>query len=166
MQSRIRASEGLRAFSILELLVVIIIVAIAAAIVVPTMSSTQDVKATSAARIIAADIEYAQSMAITHQDPVTVTFNPSGESYSLSNASGPLVHPITKENYAVDFTTKDGFENLDVVSASFGGTAAVTFDEIGAPDNVGSVTIQVGAHAYQISVAAATGKVRVAYVGS
>jgi general secretion pathway protein H len=165
MRSRSRKTENLRAFTILELLVVIVILAIAAAVVIPTMSSTQDVKATSAARIIAADIEYAQSMAITHQEQVTVTFSPVGESYSLSNASGPLVHPMTKDAYTVDFGTKNGFENLDVVSASFGGTAAVTFDELGAPDNAGNATIQVGAHAYQIAVAAATGRVSVTYVG-
>jgi len=163
---RRKTSSSSFGFTLVEILVVLVILAIAAAIIVANTTGTEDVRASSAAKMIAMDLEYAQSMAITHQDPVTVTFDPDAESYSLTNASGALTHPTSKSEYATDFTTLDGLENVDIVSASFGGGQAVVFDELGTPDNGGSVTVQVGAHAYQISVSAATGKVTVNRLGS
>jgi prepilin-type N-terminal cleavage/methylation domain-containing protein len=153
------------AFTLVELIVVMVIIAIAAAIVVVSASGTEGVAASSAARIVATDLEYAQNMAVTHQAPVTVTFAPAGESYALSNASGPLINPMTKEDYSVAFTGMNGFEGVDVVSAAFGGAPAVTFDELGTPSDPGSVVVRAGASSYQISVAAATGKVTVASTG-
>ncbi len=166
MCQRAGRSRDRAAFSLLELLVVIIILAIAAAIVIPNVSSARGIEAMSAARLIATDLQYAQNMAITHQNPVTVAFDTGGESYSLSNTSGPLIHPMTKEAYSVPFSLQSGFEDLDVVSASFAGVSSVTFDELGAPDNPGSVTVQAGPHAYRIDVAAATGRVTVTSLGS
>jgi len=152
--------------TLLELLVVVVIVMITAAIVIPTMSSTGEMRARSAATMIVSDLEYAQNVAITHKDPTTVSFDTSGESYTLTNASGDLIHPMSKSAYRIDFAAKSGFEDIDIVSSSFAGSPAVTFDELGAPDNPGSVTVRAGQYAYRIDVSAATGKVTVTYVGS
>ena len=148
-------------FTLAELMVVVVIIGITAGMVIPYASSAADSAAMAGARMIVCDLQYAQNMAITTQTPVTVTFNPGGESYTLSNASGSLIHPINKTAYVVDFASQRGFEGLDIVSASFNGAASVAFDELGSPDNAGAVTIQAGAQAYVISVAAATGKVTV-----
>jgi prepilin-type N-terminal cleavage/methylation domain-containing protein len=161
-----RAIRKRAAFTLIELMVVMVIMAIAAAIVVVSSSGGGGVKASSAAKVVAMDLEYAQNMAVTHQDPVTVTFSPDGESYTLSNASGPLVNPMTKEDYLVDLNALSGFDGVDMVSAVFGGTAAVTFDELGTPSEPGSVAVRSGSTSYQVSVAAATGKVTVALTGS
>jgi len=152
------------AFTLLEILVVVVILAIAAAIVVPAFSSSS-LQAVSAARMITADLQYAQNVAITSQGPVTVTFDPADNSYSLSNASGLLIHPMNKGAYSIDFGSQSGFGQLGIVSASFGGTSAVTFDELGAPDSSGNVAVQAGASAYVINVAGITGRVTVAAVG-
>lgn len=144
---------------------VVVILAIIAAMVVPYAVGTSSFEAMAAARLIASDLEYAQSAAITTQAAVTVTFFPTTESYRLSNASGVLIHPINKEEFVVNFGSEDSFERLDVVSASFNGTEAVTFDAIGSPDNSGSVTLRAGPHTYRVDVAAATGKVTVTAVG-
>ncbi|MHC4294014.1 MAG: GspH/FimT family protein [Planctomycetota bacterium] len=160
---RNRNSAG---FTLIELLVVVLILAIAAAIIVPNMSGASDIRATAAARIIAADMQYAQNMAITYQTPVSVEFTPNGEYYTLTNASGPLIHPTTKTDYTTYFGSESGFGMVDIVSASFAGNPKVTFDELGAPDNPGSVTIAAGTYTYNIDVAAATGKVTIAYTGS
>ena len=154
------------AFTLVELIVVMVIMAIAAAIVAVSASGSGGVAASAAAKIVAMDLEYAQNVAITHQSPVTVTFTTGSETYALSNASGTLIHPMTKEAYSIDLASMDGFENADIVSAVFGGGSAVTFDESGTPSDPGSVVIQVGSHTYQISVSAATGKVSVAFTGS
>ena len=156
---------GRHGFTLIEIVVVVVILAIAAAIVVPYVVATDDLEVISAARMVACDLQYAQDVAITSQLPVTVTFDTSGESYELTNASGTLVHPIKKSAYVISFAAQRGFEDLDVSAAAFGGGPTVTFDELGSPDNSGSVTLQAGSHVYQVDVAAATGKVTVNTVG-
>lgn len=153
------------AFSLVELLIVILVIAICAAVVVPMAAGTDDLQVVSAARIVASDLQYAQNAAISSQQPVTVIFTPATETYSLSNASGPLIHPMTKEAWTVNLADQSGFDKVDMASASFGSGASVEFDEMGSPDNAGTVTLQSGAHVYTVSVAAATGKVTVTCVG-
>ena len=161
MQRGRRNNRQTEAFTLIELLVVMVILAIAAAVVVPALDSS-GFQAVSAARMVATDLQYAQNTAITTQGPVTVTFNTAGNSYLLSNASGALIHPMNKEAYSIDFGSQSGFDQLDIVSASFGTGSSVTFDELGAPDNAGSVTVQAGTSVYVISLAGVTGRVTVA----
>lgn len=161
MQRRRRKNRQTEAFTLIELLVVLVVLAIAAAVVVPSLDSS-GFQAVSAARMVATDLQYAQNAAITTQRLVTVTFNTAANSYSLSNASGPLIHPMNKNAYRIDFGSQSGFGQLDIVSASFGGGALVTFDELGAPDNGGSVTLQAGTSVYVINLAGVTGRVTVA----
>lgn len=149
----------------IELLVVVVIIAIAAAMVIPYAINTDDLEVASAARMISTDLQYAQNTAITSQTPITVSFNTVGESYTLSNASGLLIHPMSKSDFVIDFSAQRGFESLDIVSASFAGAATVTFDELGSPDNSGTITLQAGAFVYVVNVAVATGKVTVAASG-
>ena len=63
-----RRSDRLgRGFTLVVLLVVIILIGIAAAVVVPRMAQSSDVQVISAARILAADLQYAQNLAISSQ---------------------------------------------------------------------------------------------------
>ncbi len=150
------------AFTMIELIVVMVVIAIAAAMVVPYAVSTSSFQAQSAARLIMSDLEYAQNQAIVSQSPVTVTFSAAGNSYAVSNASGTLIHPISKKAYEVDFDTSGGFENVSMSSVNFGCCSTVTFDALGAPDNEGTVTLTAGSHAYTVTVAAISGRVTVA----
>lgn len=156
---RFKRAKG---FSLAELIVVVLIMAIMAGMAIPYVSDTDDMEATSAARMLACDLQYAQNVAITTQTPITVTFSTSEESYALSKASGMIINPMNKSDYRIDFSSQRGFESVDLYSANFGGGCSVTFDELGAPDNAGKVVIQVGSHLYEINVAAATGRVTVA----
>ena len=153
------------AFTLVEIMMVLVIIAITAAVVIPNAISTASFQATSAARMIATDLQYAQDTAITSQTPVTVTFNVANESYTLSNASGTLIHPITKVAYVTAFGTLKGFSDVGIVSANFGGASVVTFDELGSPNQAGTISLQAGEHAYRLDVAAATGKVTVTRTG-
>lgn len=148
-------------FTLVEIIVVVMILAIAAAVVVPQAIGSSDLQAVSAARTTASDIEYARDLAITTAQSVTVTFNVSGNSYTLTSGGAAIQHPITKAStYSMNFATQSGFSMAKLKTATFTG-AAVTFDETGAPNNAGTVTLQAGAHLYTIDVAAATGKVSV-----
>ena len=152
-------------FTLLEVIVLVVVLGIVAAVVVPYMASAGDLEVISAARLVATDLQYAQNVAITTQVPVTVAYNTSGEAYVLSNTSGPLIHPITKASHTVDFASQPGFSRSDIVSANFGGNAAVTFDALGTPDHAGAVTLQAGPHVYRVEVAGITGRVTVTSVG-
>lgn len=154
------------AFTLLELLVVVVIMAIVGTMAVPFISGMGTMEAMSAARIISTDLEYAQNVAITSQVPVTVQFALDTDCYDISNASGPLKHPMTHADYLVNLRSQNDFERLDVVSASFAGSQSVTFDELGSPDNGGFVTVQGGPDTYRIDVAPVTGTITVTRVGS
>ena len=167
MPLRRRQGEPAKGFTLIEVLVVVVILAITGAVVVPLMMGTGDVEAISAARVISADLQYAQNVAITKQDIVTVAFDTGAESYDLSsNASGTLKHPMTNLDYVVNFSSQESLGRVDVVSADFAGSASVAFDELGSPDSGGSVTVQVGPHVYRVDVAPVTGAVTVTPVGS
>ena len=148
-------------FTLVEILVVVVILGIIAAIAVPNMVRGSDMQIVAGARMIASDLEYAQNLAITSQTPVTVTFDPVHDAYSLSDAGGTLTHPITKDPYTWSRATGRGMNQLDIVSAAFGGSSAVTFDEYGTPDNAGQVVLQAGPHVYRIEIGGGTGKISV-----
>lgn len=154
-------SDRRRAFTLIELVVVMAILAIVAVMVIPYASDGASYEAMAAARRLVADLEYAQSMSITEQSPVTVTFLEGDERYTLTNASGTLKHPIDKDDYVVDFDDGQDFGQVDLYSASFGTQKAVTFDELGAPSQAGTILLQAGPHLYTIKVAAATGAITI-----
>jgi prepilin-type N-terminal cleavage/methylation domain-containing protein len=156
---RARQVASNQAFTLTEVIVVVAIVGITAAVVIPNAVNTSDLQVISAARMLTTDLQYAQDQAITSQGPVTITFDPGAERYTLSNASGTLIHPITKNTYVVDFRSQTGFGAVDLVSANFDGNAQVTFDELGTPSKAGTVVLRAGPHVYTISVAALTGRV-------
>jgi prepilin-type N-terminal cleavage/methylation domain-containing protein len=166
------ASKNVQAFTLVELLVVVLIMAIAGAMIIPMMTGTGEMQALSAARMIATDIQYAQSYAITNQLDVTVQFNPGIDKYELSRypktgANDTLHHPMTGKDYIVDFHTQDGFDRLDLGSASFdvgngnNDPNSVVFDELGSPSGGGSVTVLGGSQTYRIDVTSVTGTVSV-----
>lgn len=159
--TRMQANSRMKAFTLLELMVVVVIMAITGAMIVPMIAGAGEMQALSAARIIATDIQYAQNVAITMQTPVTVQFNESADRYSLSNASGPLKHPMTNKDYVVDFQTRGDFDQLDLASVSFDGGDSLIFDELGSPNAGGSVTVLGGSQTYRIDVTSVTGTVNV-----
>ena len=159
------APGGAVGFTLVEVMLVVVILAIFAAAAIPYFAGTSSFQAMSAARRIASDLEYAQNLALTTQEAVTATFASATETYALSNASVTLIHPITKADFSVDFASEDGFNQLDIASANFNGTEAVTFDALGSPDNSGRITLVAGAHTYWVDVAPATGKITVTSAG-
>ena len=168
MPHRKRQTEilHLQAFTLAEVLVVLVILAILAAVIIPSAVGSSDLTAVSAAKMVAADLQYAQNEAITAQGDITVSFDAAAKTYELRNASQLLIHPMKHTDYVVNFGSQEGFDRLEIVSADFNGASEVTFDETGAPDNAGSVTLRVGSCVYRVDVAVATGKITVTAVGS
>jgi len=131
--------EFSRAFTLVEILVVVTILGIAAAVVVPQMGTRGDLKAAAAARMIMADLIYAQNRAISTQTKHYVTFSTgtTPKTYRIVTSMSPLVditHPITKaSNYLVTFGTSPGLTDITLGAVSFEGKTTIAFDELGVP---------------------------------
>ncbi len=85
-------------YTLIEMLIVVSILLIFAGLVIPSSSQTSYDQLLSAARVLASDLAYARSLAVTNNDQYTVTFSGSGNSYTLqySGANPALVNlPIT-----------------------------------------------------------------------
>lgn len=122
-------------FTLVEILVVVVILAIAAMMAIPMMSSASSVQLRSAANMIAADLEYAKSMAISTGQNFSVVFDEAAESYSIEDQNGSVVgHPVKKGfDYTIDFSSDARLSEVDILDADFDSTSTVTFDYLGSP---------------------------------
>lgn len=153
-------------FTLIELLVVIVILGFAAAITVPMMSSATSFQIRSASNRIAADLEYAKSMAISRGQNHSVVFDVVDESYQVQDQSGTVIeNPVNPgHNYEVDFGDDSRLDDVDIYTALFDGNAKVTFDYLGSPFNnagtalnSGTVTLKAGVHTKTVTVEPVTG---------
>jgi prepilin-type N-terminal cleavage/methylation domain-containing protein len=162
-------------FTLVEILVVVVILAIAAAMAVPMFSGAAGFQTQSAANMIAADLEYAKSMAISHQQQYGVVFDPDADSYQVVDCNGNVIqHPVKAGfQYAVNFHGDSRLNSVDLASANFVGTDSVTtaqvkFNYLGSPYNgndkdlnSGSITVQGGGTTMTITVEPVTGYIRI-----
>ena len=82
VSSRLAPSRA--GFTLIEILVVVVILGIAAAVIVPQIGSRADLKATSAARLIMADLIYVQNRSISQQKYHYIQFDPATASYTVN----------------------------------------------------------------------------------
>ena len=152
-------------FTIIEILVVVVIIGIAAMMVVPMMSSAASMQIRSAANMIAADLEYAKSMAISRQKIYAVVFNASAESYQIEDPNGIISHPVKKGfQYVVNFSNDSRLDKVDITNVDFDTTSEIKFDYLGSHYNgndtdlnSGVITLQAGGTSITITVESVTG---------
>jgi prepilin-type N-terminal cleavage/methylation domain-containing protein len=81
-------------FTLVELLLLLTIMGIVASIAIPSMQSTGDYTVEAAARIVAADLRLARSLAVEYNTDWTVTFDHTVNIYELSHTgSGTIPVP-------------------------------------------------------------------------
>jgi hypothetical protein len=120
---------------------VVVILGIAGAIIIPQMGSRDDLKAAAAARVIMADLIYAQNLAITKQANYFVEFSLITQRYTVMDAAKVSVdHPVNHVPFIQKFSTggSHGLTSCKLDSAAFTGTSAgaklfIGFDELGTP---------------------------------
>src|SRR5437764_11847528 len=91
-----------RGFTLVEILMVVTILAIASAIIVPQIGTRDDLKQAAGARVVMADLIWAQNRAISTQQKQYIIF--SGQSYTLwyKDSTGTLQknsQPVTHNEY-------------------------------------------------------------------
>src|SRR2546423_2350831 len=96
-------------FTLVEILMVVIILGIASAVVVPNLGTHNDLNVAAGARVVMADLVYAQNKAIVTQGMVYVNFDRTNQQYTLYSASPSttpaayLTNPLTNTNYVTKF---------------------------------------------------------------
>ncbi|RKY11693.1 MAG: hypothetical protein DRP52_05590 [Planctomycetota bacterium] len=150
------------------------ILGIAAAMAVPMFSGAADMQVRSAANRIAADIDYAKGLAITHQQSYSLVF--SGDSYTIQKADGTSVpNPLTGAiSFVVNFSTDSRLSQVSIDSADFDPDSSdtITFDYLGSPYsgettapgnslNSGQITLEAGSFSLTVDVEPVTGYVTI-----
>lgn len=154
-----------RGFTVVEIMIVVVIIVIAAMTVIPLVGSAAGMQIRSAANMIAADLEYAKSMAISRQKIYAVVFDKSAESYQIEDPNGIIDHPVKKGfQYVVNFGSDSRLNKVDIADVAFNATNAIKFDYLGSPYdggysplNSGVVTLQANGTTITINVEPVTG---------
>jgi len=132
-------------FTLVEILVVIVILGIASAMIIPQLGSRDDLIVSASARMMMADLIYAQNRAISLQKPHYVRFD--GQQYTVSDSTTitPITHPVSQNPFTVTFgEAGSNLQNAKLDSWGFGGPAIIGFDEMGSPfayDGVGTSSL-------------------------
>jgi len=146
-------------FTLIEILIVVAILTIAAVMAVPMMTSADSVQLSSAANMVAADLEYAKSFAITNGQSCKVVFDTFAETYRIEDSTGNVIeHPVKKGfDYVVDFTSDNRISRVSIESVDFNLTGQVQFDCLGSPDNGGTITLDANGQSMTVNVEPVTG---------
>jgi prepilin-type N-terminal cleavage/methylation domain-containing protein len=122
-----------KGFTFIELLVVFAIIAIVAGVVLSMSGRSDETIATSGARVVLQDLEYAQSEALARRGSVTVNFDVGQNQYTVSDDQGILTNPFSQQDFVVDLAYATGSSGARLVSADFGGGSSVVFTSNGEP---------------------------------
>jgi general secretion pathway protein H len=156
-------------FTLIEMLLVVVILSIAAMIAVPFATSGASTQLKSAATIIASDLEYAKSMAISHGNYYSVEFDPVNESYEIQDVNGTVInHPVKKgSSYTINFANDSRLNQVDIQSTNFSGNT-VAFDYLGSSYSgsspllaEGEIVISAGGATLTVKVEPVTGYITV-----
>jgi type II secretion system protein H len=150
-------------FTLIEILILAVLLGIVALTAVPMLSSAGTIQLRAAANMIAADLEYAKSMAISKGQNYSVVFDQNSESYQIKDQGGNVIpHPVKKGfNYIVDFQSDGRLNRVDITGVNFGSTNDVAFDSLGSPDSGGTVTLQAAGTTVTITVEPITGYISI-----
>jgi prepilin-type N-terminal cleavage/methylation domain-containing protein len=96
-------------FTILELILVVVIVGFLAAILLPSSQPAVYDQLRSTAQILATDLSYARSLAVANNDNYRITFNLTGNTYTLTHSgANPALNtlPWTPFSSSADTATQ------------------------------------------------------------
>lgn len=166
-----------RGYTLIEVLITVTIMGLAAAIVVPNMMQGGTLGVQAGARMIIADLLFAQNEAMAQQSTRRVVFNTTNNSYRVEKYDSSVTAWVlefnpskgmgsNQQNYEVSFDDDGRFRGIEIVSADFNGSSTIEFDDLGNPSSGGTIEIRFEEHEYEIKVAPFTGRVTVERITS
>jgi prepilin-type N-terminal cleavage/methylation domain-containing protein len=147
-----------KGFTFVELLIVILILALVATLAFPMFADSDAARVQAAARLLTADLGFAQLDSITHTDDrCVVTFNQGAGSYTLARNSAPttpITEPVTGQSYVTVLGTGRAKEcsGVTIQSYSLGGDDKISFGPFGELDQSTAATIQLQRGSFSITV--------------
>lgn len=168
-----------RGFSLLDLLIVLMILGIMGVILAPQLYSMMtEARLNEAAREMVSGLQYAQSLAVTHQRPFGLKADVDGNwfrifDYQHRDDSNPyhdetppvdgygvVINPLDKNWYIVDLDTSHTYEGVNLNAAPTDGTISFYPDGHSSSDD-SSFVLTYGGDTRTITVDGTTGKIRV-----
>jgi len=168
-----------RGFSLLDLLIVLMILGIMGVILAPQLYSMMtEARLNEAAREMVSGLQYAQSLAVTHQRPFGLKADVDGNwfrifDYQHKDDSNPhhgetppvdgygvVINPLDKDWYIVDLDTSHTYEGVNLNAAPTDGTISFYPDGHSSSDD-SSFVLTYGGDTRTITVDGTTGKIRV-----
>lgn len=147
-----------RGFSLVELLIAVATLAIVSAVVAPRYASSMaNYRAGAAGRRVAGDIALAQASARAGSASRRVSFDPDNGRYTIEGVTAADALPGTPRGVNTVVRLAGEPYRAKLISADFGGRAAITFDGFGKPDSGGTVVLVAGGRSVTVKVAAETG---------
>jgi prepilin-type N-terminal cleavage/methylation domain-containing protein len=176
----------LRGYTLIELLIVVALLGLAASLLIPYLTGRTSLETQAAVRMIIADMTFAQSDAMAHQEMRRVQFIGDASGYTgycilkisestFNSSFNPetadyLSDPTTNSgNWIVDFVESDRFSGVTITDVNIdGGKDYITFDLLGgtlldstSPGTGGSLIVTSPEATYRINIAPFTGKLTV-----
>jgi len=172
-------------YTLIELIMVIGILGLAGAILVPHLVDQQSMTAQAAVRKVIADLSFAQSDALAHQEHRRVHFYADGSGYCLYRPPAGNTHatfdagtadfindPLAFSDYIVIFSDDGRFDGVVITDIEIDGTGDdIVYDPLGGtvqssgvPGIGGTLVIENNDDRFEISIAPFTGKLTVARI--
>ncbi len=149
-----------KGYTLLELIIVLVLLAILSVAATVKMVNFDSIRLSSAASKLAADIAYAQQLAVTTQMPHGVSFVTGTNSYYsvIDHNSNAVEDPANRgSDLIVNYSSIPDLKDVDITGAS---TTPVWFDWQGTPSSNVTVTLGCGTETPKtITITADTGKV-------
>jgi len=159
-------ASGSRAVTLVELLIVVTLIAIMATLAMPMLSDTDATRLQAAARLLAADLAFAQVESITHaNDTCLVTFDQASGSYTVARTSAPatpITNPATNQPYVTQFGSGLAAElsGVSIQSYSLDGDNELAFRIYGQTDQStpATITLEAGGETITVQIDPTTGE--------
>jgi prepilin-type N-terminal cleavage/methylation domain-containing protein len=154
----------LGAVTLVELMIVVVVLGIVAAIAAPMLTATDATKVNSAAKLLIADLQFAQAHSISHADDLCgLRVEAGGVGYSITtngpppfdcasaSAASDIIHDTT---LAMTFGSGRAAElsGVSISGYALDGDACVVYDALGALDQATDATITLTAGGSTVTV--------------